>query len=156
MKCSTLSWLEANQPTFKNQQRRLSAAAQLLWHQQGVVAVDLQKVEQEEPVSVRIQAHGPHALLGYGGVGASCHLAQRLENPVVLFQEKPRVDQADKADESVTEICSICSFFPTIHISNCGEITKSAQNGPLWHVTATTRIIKQAHCLFTVLSPQSS
>lgn len=33
---------------------RLSAAAELLRHQQGVVAVDLQQVEQEEPVSVRI------------------------------------------------------------------------------------------------------
>lgn len=69
--------------------RCLSTAAQLLRHQQGVVAVDLQQVEQEEPVSVGIQAHGPHALLGERGIGAPCHLAEGLENPVVLLQEKP-------------------------------------------------------------------
>lgn len=67
----------------------LSTAAQLLRHQQGVIAIDLQQVEQEEPVSVGIQTHGPHALLGQRGIGAPCHLTEGLENPVVLLQEKP-------------------------------------------------------------------
>lgn len=67
----------------------LSTAAQLLGHQQGVVAVDLQQVEQKEPVSMGIQTHGPHTLMGQRGIGARCHLAEGLENPVVLLQEKP-------------------------------------------------------------------
>ena len=77
-----------------------SAAAELFRYQQGVVAVDLQQVEQEEPVSVGIQTHGPHALLGQGGVGASCHLAQGLENTVVLLQEEPGRDKNEKAGGS--------------------------------------------------------
>ncbi len=68
----------------------LSTAAQLLRHQQGVIAVDLQKVEQEEPVSVGIQTHGPHALLGQRGIRAPCYLTERLENSVVLLQKKPK------------------------------------------------------------------
>lgn len=65
-----------------------SAAAQLLRHHQRVVAVDLQQVEQKEPVSVGVQAHRPHALLGERRVGARRHLAEGLENPVVLLQEE--------------------------------------------------------------------
>lgn len=67
----------------------LSTTAQLLGHQQGVIAIDLQQVEQEEPVSMGIQTHGPHTLLGQRGIGAPSHLAEGLENPVVLLQEKP-------------------------------------------------------------------
>lgn len=66
-----------------------SAAAELIWHQQGVVAVDLQQVEQKEPVPVRIQTHGSHALLCQSGVRASCHFAQGLEDSIVLLQEEP-------------------------------------------------------------------
>lgn len=36
-----------------------------------------------------IQTHGPHTLLGQRGIGATSHLAEGLENPVVLLQEKP-------------------------------------------------------------------
>lgn len=70
--CSTSSWLKANHLPFKTssdeKQKKpaiccLSAAAELLGHQQGVVAIDLQQVEQEEPVSVGVQTHGSHALL---------------------------------------------------------------------------------------------
>lgn len=65
-----------------------SAAAQLLRHHQGVIAVDLQQVEQKEPVSMGIQAHRPHALLGERRIGTCRHLAESLENPVVLLQEE--------------------------------------------------------------------
>lgn len=67
----------------------LSAAAELLRHQQGVVAINLQQVEQKEPVTVGIQTHSPHTFLGKSGIGASRHLAKGLENSIVLLQEKP-------------------------------------------------------------------
>lgn len=70
----------------------LSTAAQLLRHQQGVIAVDLQQVEQEEPISMGIQTHSPHTLLGQRGIRTPCHLTEGLENPVVLLQEKPRLN----------------------------------------------------------------
>lgn len=74
----------------------LSAAAQLLWHQQGVITVHLQQVEQEEPVSMGIQTHGPDTLLGQRGIGAACHLTKGLENPVVLLQKKPKYNLEGK------------------------------------------------------------
>lgn len=40
-----------------------------------------------------IQTHGPDTLLGQRGIGAPCHLAEGLENPVVLLQEKPGVQR---------------------------------------------------------------
>lgn len=46
-------------------------------------------MEQEEPVSMGIQTHGPNTLLGQCGIGAPCHLTEGLENPVVLLEEKP-------------------------------------------------------------------
>lgn len=70
----------------------LSTAAQLLRHQQGVIAIDLQQMEQEEPVSMGIQTHGPHTLLGQCGIRAPCYFTEGLENSVVLLQEKPQMD----------------------------------------------------------------
>lgn len=35
-----------------------------------------------------IQAHRPHTLLGECRIGTRCHLAESLENPVVLLQEE--------------------------------------------------------------------
>ena len=58
----------------------------------------LQQVEQEEPVSVGVQAHGPHALVGQGGVRAARHLAQGLEDPVVLLQEEPGGHTREKSN----------------------------------------------------------
>ena len=81
-----------------------SAAAGVVSDQQGVVAVSLQQVEQEEPVSVGVQAHGPHALWGQGGFRAPCHLTQRLEDPVVLLKEKPGTGQRHKAFRGRNEI----------------------------------------------------
>lgn len=92
----------------------LSAAAELLWHQQGVVSIDLQQVEQEEPVTVWIQTHGPHALLGYGGVRAPSHLAQGLKNPVVLLQEKT----LEETDMSVSASCYTHAQSIVLHLQN--------------------------------------
>lgn len=69
----------------------VSAATKLVGQQQRVKTVDLQQVEQEEPVAVRVQSHGPHALRGQRRVRTGGHLVQGLKNPVVLLQEKPEV-----------------------------------------------------------------
>lgn len=86
-----------------------SAAAQLLWHHQGVIAVDLQQVEQKEPVSMGIQAHRPHAFLGKRGIGTCCHLAERLENPVVLLQEEAEdsLKLTDKSQSVTSQLNSL-------------------------------------------------
>lgn len=67
----------------------LSAAAELLWHQQGVIAINLQQVEQKEPVAMGIQTHSPHTFLVKSWIRASRHLTKGLENSIVLLQEKP-------------------------------------------------------------------
>lgn len=94
-----------------------SAAAQLLWHQQGVITIHLQQVKQEEPVSMGIQTHGPDTLLGQRGIGAACHLTKGLENPVVLLQEKPGHNLEGKGWFFCLQFYEYLLFFP--HLSMC-------------------------------------
>lgn len=113
----------------------LSAAAQLLWHQQGVITINLQQVEQEEPVSMGIQTHGPDALLGQRGIGAACHLTKGLENPVVLLQEKPRHNLEGKGWGFFFHFMNISSvplFFPHVSVCLCKLIQCSISTLQSW------------------------
>lgn len=113
----------------------LSAAAQLLWHQQGVITINLQQVEQEEPVSMGIQTHGPDTLLGQRGIGAACHLTKGLENPVVLLQEKPRHNLEGKGWGflfNLMNISSVLLFFPHVSVCLCKLIQCSISTLQSW------------------------
>lgn len=63
-----------------------------------------------------IQAHGPDALLGQRGVGAPRHLAEGLENPIVLLQEKPGNDSEAKGGRGLFFFIFAPSGFIRIYV----------------------------------------